>query len=103
MNQNPLRYRIILIVSVAGRLLLFRVVYPYAESSERTAGGVWEVKCMTTCPYRKLAFYVSLFDDYDEEIGTKMLLMVLRKYMAIGSAPVTDWKAEFNRKLVTLG
>ena len=37
-------------------------------------------------------------DDDDEEIGTKMLLMVLRKYMAIGSAPVTDWKAEFNRK-----
>ena len=34
----------------------------------------------------------------DEEIGTKMMLMVLRKYMAIGSAPVTDWKAEFNRK-----
>ena len=27
-----------------------------------------------------------------------MLLMVLRKYMAIGSTPVTDWKAEFNRK-----
>ena len=37
-------------------------------------------------------------DDDDEEIGTKMMLMVLRKYMAIGSAPVTDWKAEFNRK-----
>ena len=37
-------------------------------------------------------------DDDDEEIGTKMPLMVLRKYMAIGSAPVTDWKAEFNRK-----
>ena len=37
-------------------------------------------------------------DDDDEEIGTKMLLMVLRKYLAIGSAPVTDWKAEFNRK-----
>ena len=37
-------------------------------------------------------------DDDEEEIGTKMLLMVLRKYMAIGSAPVTDWKAEFNRK-----
>ena len=37
-------------------------------------------------------------DDDDEEIGTKMLLLVLRKYMAIGSAPVTDWKAEFNRK-----
>ena len=37
-------------------------------------------------------------DDDEEEIGTKMLLMVLRKYMAIGSAPVTDWKAEFIRK-----
>ena len=37
-------------------------------------------------------------DDDDEEIGTKMMLLVLRKYMAIGSAPVTDWKAEFNRK-----
>ena len=36
-------------------------------------------------------------DDVDEEIGTKMLLMVLRKYMAIGSAPVTDWKAKFVR------
>ena len=33
--------------------------------------------------------FTSIVDD-DEEIGTKMLLMVLRKYMAIGSAPVTD-------------
>ena len=42
--------------------------------------------------------FTAIDDDDDEEIGTKMLLMVLRKYMANGSTPVNDWKAEFNRK-----
>ena len=37
-------------------------------------------------------------DNDDPELGTKMMLMVMRKYMSSGSAPSQDWTLEMHRK-----
>ena len=37
-------------------------------------------------------------DDDDPELGTKMMLMVMRKYMSSGSAPSQKWTLDMHRK-----
>ena len=37
-------------------------------------------------------------DTDDPELGTKMFLLVMRKYMSSGSAPAQNWSLEMRRK-----